>query len=249
MAKAVFWRSDWFLGVVVTLLMVLAGYSDLLQSLERKAYDMGVQASSRNPSERIAVIAIDDQSIANLGRWPWSRDLHARMTDLLAGAPAKVIGNTVFFSEPQLDPGYVYVTKLTDIIQQSAAEGVAISPEVEKISAVLAEAEITLNTDRRLGESYEKAGSVILPLLFELGEARGRSDKPLPDFVTKNRLPQVEATRCYHQRQRGIVFIEILHDQRLSTHTAIHIETAVQMTEGKRLATQYFNWKQRLRCR
>ena len=140
MAKAVFWRSDWFLGVVVTLLMVLAGHSDLLQSLERKAYDMGVQASSRNPSERIAVIAIDDQSIANLGRWPWSRDLHARMTDLLAGAPAKVIGNTVFFSEPQLDPGYVNVTQLTDIIQRSAAEWVAISPEAEKIDAVRSEA-------------------------------------------------------------------------------------------------------------
>jgi CHASE2 domain-containing sensor protein len=191
MAKAVFWRADWFLGVVVTLLMVLAGGSDLLQSLERKAYDMGVQASSRNPSERIAVIAIDDQSVANLGRWPWSRDLHARMTDLLATAPAKVIGNTVFFSEPQLDPGYGYITKLIDIVQQSVVDGAVVSPEVEKISAVLAEAEVQLNTDRRLSESYEKAGSVVLPLLFELGEARGRPDKPLPDFVTKNRLPQV----------------------------------------------------------
>ena len=29
---------------------------------------------------------MDEQSIANLGRWPWSRDVHARMTDLLAGA-------------------------------------------------------------------------------------------------------------------------------------------------------------------
>jgi CHASE2 domain-containing sensor protein len=191
MAKAVFWRADWFLGVVVTLLMVLAGGSDLLQSLERKAYDMGVQASSRNPSERIAVIAIDDQSVANLGRWPWSRDLHARMTDLLATAPAKVIGNTVFFSEPQLDPGYGYITKLIDIVQQSVVDGAVVSPEVEKISAVLAEAEVQLNTDRRLSESYEKAGSVVLPLLFELGEARGHPDKPLPDFVTKNRLPQV----------------------------------------------------------
>lgn len=191
MAKAVFWRADWFLGVVVTLLMVLAGGSDLLQSLERKAYDMGVQASSRNPSERIAVIAIDDQSVANLGRWPWSRDLHARMTDLLATAPAKVIGNTVFFSEPQLDPGYGYITKLIDIVQQSVVDGAVVSPEVEKISAVLAEAEVQLNTDRRLSESYEKAGSVVLPLLFELGEARGRPDKPLPDFVTKNRLLQV----------------------------------------------------------
>jgi CHASE2 domain-containing sensor protein len=191
MAKAVFWRADWFLGVVVTLLMVLAGGSDLLQSLERKAYDMGVQASSRNPSERIAVIAIDDHSVANLGRWPWSRDLHARMTDLLATAPAKVIGNTVFFSEPQLDPGYGYITKLIDIVQQSIVDGAVVSPEVEKISAVLAEAEVQLNTDRRLSESYEKAGSVVLPLLFELGEARGRPDKPLPDFVTKNRLLQV----------------------------------------------------------
>ncbi len=191
MAKAVFWKADWFLGAVVTLLMVLAGGSDLLQSLERKAYDMGVQASSRDPSERIAVIAIDDQSVANLGRWPWSRDLHAQMTDLLAAAPAKVIGNTVFFSEPQLDPGYGYISKLIDIVQQSVVDGVAVSPEVEKISAVLAEAEVQLNTDRRLGESYEKAGSVVLPLLFELGEARGRPDKPLPDFVTKNRLPQV----------------------------------------------------------
>jgi CHASE2 domain-containing sensor protein len=191
MAKAVFWKADWFLGAVVTLLMVLAGGSDLLQSLERKAYDMGVQASSRNPSERIAVIAIDDQSVANLGRWPWSRDLHARMTDLLATAPAKVIGNTVFFSEPQLDPGYGYITKLIDIIQQSVVDGAVVSPEVEKISAVLAEAEVQLNTDRRLSESYEKAGSVVLPLLFELGEARGHPDKPLPDFVTKNRLPQV----------------------------------------------------------
>ncbi|HXE39491.1 MAG TPA: CHASE2 domain-containing protein, partial [Azonexus sp.] len=64
MAKAAFWKSDWFLGVVISLLMLFAAGSDLLQSLERKAYDMGVQASRRSPSDRVAVIAIDDQSIA-----------------------------------------------------------------------------------------------------------------------------------------------------------------------------------------
>jgi len=193
MAKAGFWKSDWFLGVVITLLMLLAGRSDLLQSLERKAYDMGVQASNRTPAERVAVIAIDDQSIANLGRWPWSRELHARMTDLLAAAQTKVIGNTVFFSEAQLDPGYVYVTKLIGIIGQSTNEGVVAPPEIEKISAVLAEAEVALNPDRKLAESYGKAGNVLLPVLFELGEARGRADKPLPEFVSKNSLPQVVA--------------------------------------------------------
>jgi CHASE2 domain-containing sensor protein len=117
--KSGFWRADWFLGVIVVLAILFASGSDLLQSLERKAYDMGVLASSRAPSERIAVIAIDDASIANIGRWPWSREVHARMTDILAGAKAKVIGNTVFFSEPQLDPGYQYITKLLEQVQKS----------------------------------------------------------------------------------------------------------------------------------
>ena len=191
MAKAGFWRSDWFLGVLVTLLMLFAGASDLVQSLERKAYDMAVQASSRTPSERIAVIAIDDQSIANLGRWPWPRELHARMTDLLAGAKVKVIGNTVLFSEPQLDPGYAYVTKLIEIVNQSVAEGTAQSVEMEKISGVLAEAEVALNTDRTLADSYDKAGNVLLPLIFELGDAHGQPDKALPNFVLQNKLQKI----------------------------------------------------------
>src|SRR3954462_10453535 len=79
--KSGFWKTDWFLGLVVVVVVLFAGGSDLLQSLERKAYDMGVQASSRTASDRTAVIAIDDISIAHIGRWPWSREVHAKMTD------------------------------------------------------------------------------------------------------------------------------------------------------------------------
>jgi len=85
-------KSDWLVGAGITVVMLVLALSGLLQGLERKAYDLGVQAATRQPSDKIAVIAIDDQSIANLGRWPWSRELHARMVDLLAGAGAKVIG-------------------------------------------------------------------------------------------------------------------------------------------------------------
>jgi serine/threonine-protein kinase len=191
MAKAGFWKTDWFLGVVVTLAVLGAAAGNFLQGLERKAYDSGVQFSSRNPSDRIAVIAIDDQSIANLGRWPWPRDLHARMTDLLVGAQAKVIGNTVFFSEPQIDPGYVYINRLAELVNQSAPEGASLSPEMEKISGVLAEAEQALNTDRKLADSYAKAGNVVLPMFFQLGEARGRPDGFLPEFVARNRIAQI----------------------------------------------------------
>ena len=181
-----FWKTDWFLGLVVVVLMLFAGNSDLLQSLERKAYDMGVQASSRSASDKIAVIAIDDTSIANIGRWPWSREVHAKMTDLLAGAKAKVIANTVFFSEPQIDPGYVYVTKLLEVASKGAPEGAAPAGEMGQIVSILKEAEQQLNTDRKLAESYDKAGNVLLPMLFQLGQPRGKPDRALPEFAQRN---------------------------------------------------------------
>jgi eukaryotic-like serine/threonine-protein kinase len=115
MKKLDFWRADWFLSLVVALVVLALSGRDLVQSLERKAYDLGVQTASRAPSDKIAVIAIDDQSIANIGRWPWSREVHARMTDILVEAKAKVIVNSTFFFEPQLDPGLGYVNKLLEV--------------------------------------------------------------------------------------------------------------------------------------
>ena len=215
--KGDFWKSDWFLGLVIAIVFLVArGNSDLLQSLERKAYDLGVKASSKTPNDKIAIIAIDDQSINNIGRWPWSRDVHAKMADLLAGAKAKVIGNTVFFFEPQQDPGLVYVNKMLDIYAKSAGAGTpaavnppasgatasapvdaqaaqqapaaqsAQSPELAQFGLILKEAEIALNTDRKLADSYTKAGSVMLPLILTLGEPRGKPDKALPKFADKS---------------------------------------------------------------
>src|SRR6185503_6465451 len=145
--KSGFWQTDWFLGLVVVVLMLFAGNSDLLQSLERKAYDMGVQATSRTLSDKIAVIAIDDVSLANIGRWPWSRDKLAKMVDLLAAAKAKVIGNTVLLSEPQIDPRYQYIQKLLELAQKSAPDGAAPSGgDAAQFLPLLREAELNLNT-------------------------------------------------------------------------------------------------------
>jgi len=185
--KSGFWKSDWLLGLVAVVLVFFASGGDLLQSLERKAYDMGVQASSRAPSDKIAVIAIDDTSIANIGRWPWSREVHAKMTDLLAGAKAKVIANTVFLFEPQIDPGYRYIVKLLELAAKSETGG-----EPNPMVALLKEAEAALNTDRRLAESYAKAGNVLLPMLFTIDIPRGKPDRPLADYVVKNAIPARE---------------------------------------------------------
>jgi eukaryotic-like serine/threonine-protein kinase len=193
--RSTFWKSDWFLVVVLVVAWLVAqpfGLRDFQRRLENAAYDMGVRATSRTPSDKIAVIAIDDTSIANIGRWPWPRDVHAKLTDILSAAKAKVIANTLFLFEPQTDPGYQYIAKLLEIASRMEAGG-QLAGENAQLVALLKEAESTLNTDRRLAESYAKAGNVLLPILFTIDIPRGKPDKALPDFVTRNAIPSKEA--------------------------------------------------------
>src|SRR2546430_14513933 len=177
MTKAGFWKEDWFLCLGVSLVMLATGGTELIEALERFAYDWGVRASARTPSDRISVIAIDKRSIDNLGRWPWSRDIHAKMIESLANAKAKVIGYTVFFSEPQLDPGLAYVNRLLEAYQRlvpantdPSAPPPGVSPELLQIRATLQEAESALHTDRKLAERFTQAVHLGLPLLVTFCE-------------------------------------------------------------------------------
>ena len=103
------WKSDWFVGLLITLVFLVFSGSDFLQGLERSAYDFSVRSSTRIPSDKVAVIAIDDESIANIGRWPWPRDVHAHMHEILTEGGARAIGQTVLFTEPHIDPGLQYI--------------------------------------------------------------------------------------------------------------------------------------------
>ena len=104
--RSTYWKADWFVGVLVVLaVLLLHSFTDVFRTIEYRYYDFASTSTTRQPSDRIAIIAIDDQSIANIGRWPWPRDVHAKLIDQLAGAKAKTIAYTVFFSEPQTDRG------------------------------------------------------------------------------------------------------------------------------------------------
>src|SRR5258708_1288163 len=190
MKNLTFWKSDWFLGLVVTLVLLVASGGDLIQSLERKAYDLGVRSTSRAPSDRIAIIAIDDQSIANIGRWPWPRDVHAKMTDILANAKAKTIGYTAFFFEPQVDAGLPYINKLNEVYAGSRLKG-PHGPDAKKLEALLTEAAAALNPDPRPAESFKKWNNVLLPMVFQQFpfEPQGNPDKPLPESILASSIP------------------------------------------------------------
>jgi CHASE2 domain-containing sensor protein len=58
----------------------------------------GVQAD-----DRIVVVAIDYESVARVGRWPWSRAEHAKLVDAMAADGATLIGYDVTFGSPSED--------------------------------------------------------------------------------------------------------------------------------------------------
>ena len=90
-----FCSADWLAGILVILaVFILHSFTDFFSTPERRYYDFASISTSRQPSDRIA---IDDQSIANIDRWPWSADVQAKLIDQLATAKAKTIVNTTFF--------------------------------------------------------------------------------------------------------------------------------------------------------
>ena len=205
--SASFWRADWFVGVlVVSAVIVLHLTTDFIGTLERRFYDFASTSTARQPSDRIAVIAIDDQSIANLGRWPWSRDIHAQLIDQLAAAKARTIVHTAFFFEPQVDRGLSYIRKMKAVLASTADPAGAASAANEQLAGVIAEAEAALDTDGQLADSLRKAGNVILPSFYTLGEPQGKPDALLPAFALNSALNDqagysVAALRGNHLRQ------------------------------------------------
>ena len=189
--RAQFWRADWFAGVLIVLVVVfLSLATDLVGTLERRFYDFSSTRTSRQPSDRIAIIAIDDQSVANIGRWPWPRDIHAKLIDTLAAANAKVIVETVFFIEPQVDPGLSYIRKIKGLIQTAVDVGSAHATSNAELSKVISEAELALDTDAVLAASLSRAGNVIVPSIFLLGEPQGNPDKLLPAYALKSAISE-----------------------------------------------------------
>ena len=179
-----FWRADWFIGAaIVAAVFILWKSTGLFEALERRFYDIASTQGSSQPSDRIAVIAIDDQSIANIGRWPWPRDVHAELIDKLAGAKAKTIAYSTFFFEPQTDRGLVFIRRIREALG-GAAEG------NEALERLMAEAELTLDTDGKLAASMARAGNVLVPSVFVLGEPLGKPDRDLPPAVAKNAVDE-----------------------------------------------------------
>ena len=66
-------------------------------------YDTAVTLSGRAASPEILILTIDEESLARLGRWPWSRQVLADALERLTRAGAGPVLLDIILSEPQRD--------------------------------------------------------------------------------------------------------------------------------------------------
>jgi adenylate cyclase len=127
------------------------------------------------------LVLIDDPSIREIGRWPWSRAVMADAVARLAAAGARTIGIDLLFAEPEAGAA---PTASLDRLREALGR-LALGADIEQILTRLLD---DRSGDAKLAAKIRGADNVVLPFSFRF---RGRSDAELP------KLPPGVATTAF----------------------------------------------------
>ena len=92
--------AEWGLLAILLLVLIAAlGQWGTTVRLDRLVQDASMRLQYRPPHPDIVVVAIDEQSIAAIGRWPWRRALHAELLNQIGRHGAAAVGLDILFTE------------------------------------------------------------------------------------------------------------------------------------------------------
>lgn len=84
--------------MLLVLTMVIA-FTGVLSRLDNLIFDIGQKLYQSPPPADVIIVAIDESSLAQLGRWPWSRKTHAAFLNRLNLEKPSAIGLDIIFAE------------------------------------------------------------------------------------------------------------------------------------------------------
>jgi CHASE2 domain-containing sensor protein/signal transduction histidine kinase len=87
------------IALVATLLVFAALSSGATRRFDNLLYDAASVWRAAPPSDKILIVAIDNQSLARIGKWQWPRQRHADLIARLAPAKPSAIAYDVMFLE------------------------------------------------------------------------------------------------------------------------------------------------------
>ena len=91
-----------FTGLILALIATLLALSGTLVRFDNLYYDLGRYLTFKQAPADIVIVAIDEASLDHIGRWPWSRTVHAEFVNKLKQEQTRVIGLDIIFAEPEL---------------------------------------------------------------------------------------------------------------------------------------------------
>ncbi|HQB38519.1 MAG TPA: serine/threonine-protein kinase [Deltaproteobacteria bacterium] len=186
MKTPTFFLKNWMIVAALTLAMAALALMEWypLQILEYKTYDLRQRLRQHKPVSPVVIVAIDDQSIQKLGRWPWPRAYMAELIDVISEGKPALIATSILYTEPDRNSGLDEVRTVRKKIEESGAVGGRLA----EVHGALVQAEKRLDNDAFLAESITRAGNVVLPLYFTPGE-RADASLALSGPLKKNARP------------------------------------------------------------
>ena len=89
-------------ALILLLLSLLLSSTGVLSRVDNLIYDVGQKLYQQAAPSDVIIVAIDENSLSQLGRWPWPRSLHANLLRRLTVEGAAAIGLDIIFSETDL---------------------------------------------------------------------------------------------------------------------------------------------------
>lgn len=134
----------------------------LLQQIHEKSIDWRLNDRGPQPgSDRVAILAIDEKSIEQEGRWPWPRDKMAKLVERTLDYGAKSVSFDIIFSEEDANSSIPTLTRL----KRTLLHKQQLSGELEQLFASEIERS---NADRIFADTIQhRADRLILGAYFE----------------------------------------------------------------------------------
>jgi serine/threonine-protein kinase len=147
--------------------LVLAGMVrplSFFEHFENANYDFWSARFRAPENESIAIVAIDQKSIDQLGDWPWPRSRIAGMVDLLSGAGAAAQGICLLYTQPYVSPGLEEIrqlqSRLSDPLWKRHKQSTKNMMEMLRVS------EARLDQDAQLISAVRRGTNSVLPIRF-----------------------------------------------------------------------------------
>lgn len=189
--------------IFVTLLAALAAGLGWFWRLDQTLYDASLALRQRPAPEDVVIIAIDQQSLDQVGRWPWRRAIHATLLEQLTAAGVKGVAMDILLAEPDdADPrgdealarairknGHTVLPVIVESSQSGLLREVLPAAKFAEASAALGHVHVELDQDGIARSLYLREGlagggrqflhlAAALALLDKGGDARAIADIP-----------------------------------------------------------------------